>query len=583
MQKSNALSQAYNRFRAIMFATVVFSFFANILLFVGPLYMLQVYDRVLASRNETTLVMITVIAVGLLLIYGMLEFVRARMLVRAGMEFDEALANPLFDRVVRVQLVNPAAGGRNALSDADKVRDFITGQGILSFFDAPWTPVFLFLCFAFHFWIGVVSTVGAIVIFAMALLNEVLTRKALQDANNAALVSGNFAAAALQNADVIRAMGMTVPLFDRWMAQRDRMMEGQAKASDRSGVILSGSKFVRMALQVAILGTGAYLAIQEEVSPGIIVAASIIMGRALSPVEQAIGQWRQFVGARQANDRLKSLFESVPDEERRTRLPAAKGDLQVEAVTAFVPGTRDTLLKSISFRVTHGAVLAVIGPSGSGKSTLARHLVGVASPAVGNVRLDGVDLRHWDPQQLGEQIGYLPQEIRLFSGTVRDNIARFRPDVRDEDVIAAAKLAGAHEMIAGLRNGYETQIGDNGAQLSGGQRQRVGLARAVFGLPSLIVLDEPNSNLDSAGEQALNHCLQHLRQNGRTVIVITHKANLLSLSDQVLVLSEGAVQLLAPPGELLRVQEAQRPPQVQPVPLKAMPTADDQMAPSGTV
>ncbi|MBO9432436.1 type I secretion system permease/ATPase [Sulfitobacter sp. R18_1] len=561
MSAPNALKQAYGRFRAILLATVIFSFFVNLLMFVGPLYMLQIYDRVLASRSEYTLLMITSVAVGLLVTYGLLEFIRSRMLVRAGLEFDEVLSGPMFSRVVRLQLANPNGGARTALGDADRVRDFITGQGILAFFDAPWTPLFLALCFAFHPWLGIVATTGAVIIFTLALLNELLTRSALKEANNAGQGSAHFANAALQNADVIQAMGMGKELSGRWLKQREVMLNSQASASDWAGFIMSCSKFVRMSLQVAILGTGAYLAMNQQISPGIMIAASIVMGRALAPVEQAVGQWKQFISARQANERLGRLFDSVLDETDRLEQPPAKGALSLEGVSTVVPGTREPLLKGISFNIEAGTVLAVIGPSGSGKSTLARVLVGVTGAAAGAVRLDGAELSHWDPDQLGGSIGYLAQEVKLFSGTVAENIARFATDATDEEIIAAAQLAGAHEMIQGLREGYATEIGDGGAQLSGGQRQRIGLARAVFRTPSVIVLDEPNSNLDSEGENALAECLLALKALGKTVVVVTHKANLLSTSDKTLMLSNGTVQKMLATKDLLKPKQPEAAPQ----------------------
>lgn len=567
MKSGSSLTQAYAKYRSILAATVVFSFFVNLLMFVGPMYMLQVYDRVLASRNETTLVMISIIALALLVSYGLLEFTRSRMLVRAGLQFDQVLASPLFSRVVRMQLANPNSSGRNALGDADRVRDFITGQGVLSFFDAPWTPLFLLLCFAFHPWLGVVATVGAVIIFALALLNEFITRQSLQDANQAGAKASNFAGATLQNAEVIRAMGMVDQLLNRWLDKRDEMLVAQAQASDRAGIVLACSKFVRMTLQVAILGVGAYLAMKQQISPGIMIAASIVMGRALAPVEQAVGQWKQFVAARQANERLKKLFENLPDETDRTELPTPKGQVSVAGLTSALPGVKEPILKGVSFSIEPGEILAVVGPSGSGKSTLIRHLVGVARASVGKVALDGTDLQHWDPRQLGHSMGYLSQDIRLFGGTVAENIARFQDDAADSEIIDAAKLAGAHDMISGLSNGYQTEVGDGGGQLSGGQRQRVGLARAIFRLPAVVILDEPNSNLDSEGEAALAACLEQLKAMGKTVIVVTHKANLLSLSDKTLIMNAGSVQRFVPTKELLQPQQ---PKAVQPTTVSAV-------------
>jgi PrtD family type I secretion system ABC transporter len=551
MKPVSPLTLAYRKYRAILFATIVFSFFVNLLMFVGPLYMLQIYDRVLTSRNETTLLMITSIALGLLVTYGLLEYVRSRMLVRTGLQFDDVLARPLFHRVVKLQTTMPGSGN-SALNDADKVRDFITGQGVLSFFDAPWVPLFLLLIFLFHPWLGMVATVGALVIFSLALMNEFLTRKRLGDANTANAEASKFANAAMMNAEVIRAMGMEKPLATRWLQHRDVMLSDQAVASDRAGVVLSASKFVRMTLQVAILGVGAYLVLRQEITPGIMIAASIIMGRALSPAEQAVGQWKVFIAARQANARLRALFEQIPADEDRVSLPEPKGLLHVTGLTSVIPGTRTTVLKNVTFNVDPGETLAIVGPSGSGKSSLIRHLVGVWSPMAGEIRLDSAEFKNWDPDELGRHIGYLPQDVKLFPGTVAENISRFEEGARDEDIVAAASLSGAHEVIQHFQDGYATQVGLGGGNLSGGQKQRVGLARAVYKLPSLIILDEPNSNLDSTGEEALANCIAELKKRKKTVIVVTHKAGLLSLADKTLVLNNGLVQRFGPTQEIFQ-------------------------------
>jgi len=556
MRQKTSLQIAYGKFRSTFIATIVFSFFTNLLMFVGPLYMLQVYDRVLSSRNEMTLVMISAIAIALLVSYGLLEFTRSRLLVRAGMQFDEVLANPVFHRVVKQQTALPGSNAQVALRDIDKVREFMTGQGILAFFDAPWVPLFLALCFAFHPWLGIVATVGAVLIFILAITNEFATRNALQDASKASQGANHFVNTTMQNAEVIRALGMEKQLTKRWLGQHDEMLTHQAKASDRAGSIMASSKFIRMSLQVAILGTGAYLAIHQLISPGIMIAASIVMGRALAPVEQAVGQWKQFVAARSAHKRLKELFGRVEDQEERTELPEPKGNLVVEQLFATVPGTRDTLLKGISFSVEPGEILAVIGPSGSGKSSLVRHLVGAMNPASGAVRLDGTEMQHWDPDQVGRYIGYLPQDVKLFGGSVAENVSRFEDDPEDTDIVAAATLSGAHDMVQKLSNGYETNVGDGGMFLSGGQRQRVGLARAVYRHPSLVVLDEPNSNLDNVGEQALVACIQELKKMGKTVILVTHKTNLLALSDKTLMLMNGAVEKFGPTKDFFQKPQA---------------------------
>ena len=565
MKAKTPLAQAYGRFRAVLGATVLFSFFSNILMFVGPLYMLQVYDRVLASRNELTLIMISGIAIALLVTYGLLEFIRSKLLVRAGLQFDDMLASPAFNRVIRHQLANPNGSAHVTLQDVDRVREFLTGQGILAFFDAPWVPLFLALCFAFHPWLGMVATVGAVIIFILALTNEFATRNLLQEAGQANQGATHFVNTTMQNAEVIRALGMEKQLTKRWVSQHDDMLDKQARASGRAGAIMASSKFVRMSLQIAILGTGAYLAILQQISPGIMIAASIVMGRALAPVEQAVGQWKQFVAARQAHKRLTTIFATLDDEEERIQLPTPKGNIAVQGLIATAPGSKPgasgskaALLKGVSFTVNQGEVLAVIGPSGSGKSTLVRHLVGAAQPASGTVRLDGTELQHWDPDQLGRHMGYMPQDVKLFRGSVAENISRFVEQPGDKEIVAAAQLSGAHEMIQTLADGYDTDVGDGGQSLSGGQRQRVGLARAVFRNPNIIVLDEPNSNLDAHGEQALAACIQEMKKRGKTVVIVTHKANLLALSDKTLMLVGGQVEKFGPTREMFAQQAAQQ-------------------------
>lgn len=569
MQNKTPIKAAYAKFRAVLLSTILFSFFINLLMFIGPLYMLQVYDRVLASRNETTLFMLSLIAISLLVIFGLLEFVRSRVLVRAGLQFDDVLASPLFGRVVQAQLTNPNSQSQYALSDIDKIREFLTGQGLIAFFDAPWVPLFLALCYIFHPWLGFVAIVGAVIIFALALANELMTRESLKQAGNASQDASHFAGVALQNSEVIRALGMERELESRWTKRHDGMLVDQARASDRAGGILATSKFVRMALQTAILGTGAYLALLQEISPGVMIAASIIMGRALAPVELAVSQWKQFIAARQAHGRLTNLFKNIEEENERTDLPEPIGELTIAQLTSFIPGTKFNVLKNINFNLEPGEILTIIGPSGSGKSSLVRHLVGVWPAVSGTVRLDGAELSHWDPEKLGEHLGYLPQDVKLFPGSVAENISRFKSMADSEKIIEAAQIAGAHDMIQHFGDGYETEVGDRGMQLSGGQRQRVGLARALYGNPKLVVLDEPNSNLDSAGEEALTDALRRLKSLGTTVVVVTHKPNLLAVSDKVLILDNGMVQNFLPTADLLKANPTiasvkQPPPPQQP-------------------
>lgn len=556
MQTKTPLQAAYAKFRAILLTTFIFSFAINCLLFVAPLYMLQVYDRVLGTRNETTLLMISLITLFLMMVYGLLEFIRSRMLVRAGMQFDEVLSSSIFSRAVRLRLTNPSAGAEYIISDGDKIREFLTGTGILTFFDAPWTPLFIAVCFLFHPWIGYLALGGALIIFALALVNEYATRAQLKEANTAAQRASQFASTVLQNAEVIRSMGMEGPLGERWKDRHGEMLDAQAGASDKAGAIMTFQKFFRMAIQSAILGLGAYLAIQQEISPGIMIAASIMMGRALQPVEQGVAQWKQFVAARQAHERLTGLFDKIKAEEDRTELPSPKGLLQVENLTSFAPGSKTPFLKGINFTVSPGETLAVIGPSGSGKSSLVRHMAGVWPAASGTMRIDGADIAHWNAEQLGQHLGYLPQEVRLFSGTIAENISRFTSG-ESESVIKAAIMAGVHDMILRLPDGYETQVGDNGQQLSGGQRQRIGLARAVYNTPRIIILDEPNSNLDSDGEVALIEAMKALKALHVTIVLVTHKTNLLAISDRVLIMRDGVMQAFTTPQELFKPAPSQ--------------------------
>ena len=546
---STPLNLAFLASRPAIFTAVFFSLFINILALVSPLYMLQVYDRVLSSRNETTLIVITLVVVFLFVVYGALEALRTQVLVRGGIGFDNVVRGPTFASVLDANL-KQQAGSAQAFRDIDQVREFLTGAGLITFCDAPWVPVFLVVAFILHPYFGILAIVSGLIIFGLAVANDFATREPLKMATSAGIAAQNDVSATLRNAEVMRAMGMWGGLQRRWQGRRDELIAFQALASDRGGGLMAIIRFTRQVVQTLILGGGAYLAIKGAISPGAMIAASILVGRALSPIEAAVGQWKNYIGARGAWDRVQAVFRANVQEAERMPLPAPKGAIHVEAAMIAPPGARRPTIANTSFMLEPGQMMAVVGPSAAGKSSLVRGLVGVWPTASGAIRLDGFDLKHWDPEQLGQHIGYLPQDVELFAGSVADNIARFG-EYESEDVIAAAKLAGVHEMIQGLTSGYDTQIGDGGTALSGGQRQRLALARAVFRQPALIVLDEPNASLDQEGENALIHSMIQLKQAGKTIIVVTHKMNILGFVDKILVLNNGLPQMFGDREEVM--------------------------------
>ncbi|MEO9901164.1 type I secretion system permease/ATPase [Nisaea sp.] len=568
MKKKNttALQEAVAACKANLGVTILFSFFINLLMFVAPLHMLQIYDRVLVSRSEVTLIVLTVLALGLLAIYGILEGVRSRILVRTGLKFDEILNDRLFRAVFRGSVRNPAMGTGQALRDMDMVREFISGGAIIALCDAPWVPIFIFAGFLLHPVLGLISLGGAIIIFALALANELLTRKLLAKGGAVSIQATNTATASLRNSEVVHAMGMISAIKDRWTRSHGNTLTHQSRASDRAGGIMAASRFVRMALQVSILGTGAFLAIENEISPGVMIAASIIMGRALAPVELAVGQWKNFSSSRSAYQRLSAMFEAIPDTAAPMELPAPKGHISVQTVTVVPPGGRVPVVKGLTLDLTPGTSVGLVGPSGSGKSSLARALVGVWPVVAGSIRYDGAELAQWDPEVLGPHLGYMPQDVELFDGTVAENIARFQ-DFDPGDVVTAAQKAGVHNMILELPDGYDTSIGAGGQALSGGQRQRVALARALYGEPRILILDEPNANLDTDGEQALSAALQQAKADGCTVVVISHRPSLLAGVDKIAVLKDGVLVKYGPRDRIMNELSA-------PTPVKALATAD---------
>lgn len=555
-QAGNDLANVLHGLKRFFLVAGVFSFFINLLMLVPSLYMLQVYDRVLVSRNETTLAMLTLIILVFYALMAGLEWLRARVLVQAGLRMDACLNERVLSASFKASLRQRGSSGQ-AMSDLSSLRQFLSGNGLIAFFDAPWAPIFIIVIFLLHPLLGLVSLAGGILLLALTYVTEQATRQPLAEANAANIVAGQFANDSFRNAEVVEAMGMFPALRKRWYATHGKMLGLQAIASNRAGVISGVTRFTRVTVQSLILGAGALLVIEGKVTPGTMIAASILMGRALAPVELAIGAWKQLVSARSAYARLARLMVEIPADEAGMSLPAPKGEYRVEEVVAAAPGSKAPILRGVSLMIPAGKVVGVIGPSGAGKSTLARLLVGVWQASAGKVRLDGVDVFTWNKEELGPHIGYLPQDVELFDGTVAENIARFG-DVRSEEVIKAAQRAGVHEMILRLPDGYDTPIGVGGSVLSGGQRQRIGLARALYGDPSVIVLDEPNSNLDEAGELALVSAIDQLKAGNRTVVVITHRPSVLAAVDLLLVLRGGMVQAFGPRNEVLAaLQSAQ--------------------------
>lgn len=547
--KSNELRDVLKSFQKHFVWAGIFSLFINLLLLTSPIYMLQIYDRVLASRNVTTLVVISVGAMALFMVYSALETQRSRVLVRIGGALDRRLSGRVFTAVFKGALQRPGMTGQ-AVRDLDSVREFLTGSGLFAFFDAPWLPIYLAAVFLIHPLLGIVSTIGGVALFILAVFQELATRKTLSDATAAGITANRTLDNSLRNAEAIAAMGMTNSMLQRWQQRRQHTLVLQALASDRAGIIIAVSKFVRIGLQTAILGFGAFLVIHNEITGGLMIASSIMMGKALAPIELAVASWKQLLAARSAYGRLSAILTAVRADDRRMELPAPTGLLELERVVAAPPMSNIPVIKGVGMKLNAGDILGIIGPSAAGKSSLARLIVGVWPAHSGVVRLDGSDIQTWNKDQLGPHIGYLPQDIELFEGTVAENIARFG-EVDPEAVIAAARLGGVHDMILQLGQGYDTMIGAGGATLSGGQRQRIGLARALYKLPALIVLDEPNSNLDRDGEAALARTLAELKEKKRTTIVITHRPNILASVDHIMVMNSGLVEAFGPRDEIL--------------------------------
>jgi PrtD family type I secretion system ABC transporter len=550
-QPKNELRDAISESKAVFWHLGIFSFFVNLLMLTGPLYMLQVYDRVLASSSIETLVGLTVIVFVLYLALALLEWVRSALFNEASSAFEDVLGERATDAAIEASLKDPGMQSERPVRDLRAIRKFLGGPAPKAVFDAPWTPLFFIVLFALHWSFGLWALFGATVLFVLGLINQRSSSKLMAESEELERVSQMRAVEMVRNAEVMEAMGMRETLRSRWREVFDASDGAMTKSGQILSGFTSGTKSFRLFLQSAILGLGAYLAIKGVSTPGAMIAASIIMGRAIAPIEQLVGQWRSVVSAKDAWTSLKGFLELSPEAEDGMTLPPIKGHVSLEGIFAGPPGATKPVLRNLNFVIEPGDVLGVIGPSAAGKSTLARLMTGVWKPLAGHVRIDGADLSSWSRREIGPQIGYMPQQVDLMSGTIRDNISRFKPDADPAGIIDAAKAAGCHELILRMPEGYDSQIGMSGAYLSAGQRQRVGLARALYGNPSFVVLDEPNSNLDAPGDEALQAAILGLKARGATTILIAHRPNAIVHCNKLLVLESGEIKAFGPRDEVL--------------------------------
>ncbi|MFK0207726.1 type I secretion system permease/ATPase [Agrobacterium sp. NPDC090283] len=544
-----ALRATRNAFGSV----ALLSAFTNILMLTGPLFMMQVYDRVLSSRSVPTLVALSVLAITLYLFLGILELIRSRILSRIGERIEEQLGGPTFDAVMLLPLrMSKKEVAAQPLRDLEQMRQFMSGPGPVAICDMPWLPLYIAILFLFHAYLGWLAIAGAALLIVLTLCSDAVLRDPTRRVAALSSARADYIEAGRRNAEALHAMGMKSAYARKWHETNSAYVEEQRQASDATSSFSTFSKIFRLALQSAVLALGAWLAIKQLASPGAMIASSILTSRALAPIEQAIGQWRGFINFRQAKARLGQLLDKIGPDQERMALPAPSKTLSVSGVAVVAPGNQSPTVRDVTFSLTAGQGLGIIGPSGSGKSTLVRALVGIWPPARGTVRLDGAEIDQWHPEALGPSIGYLPQGVELFDGTIAENISRFSGSANPSDVIEAAKQADVHDLILSMPQGYDTRIGNSGASLSAGQRQRIGLARALFGNPFLIVLDEPNASLDAEGEMALTNAIVIARQQGAIVVIVAHRPNALSAVDNVLVLAQGAMVGFGPRDEVLR-------------------------------
>ena len=569
MNEKNRSKTAISNCREAFVYAGLTSVFINILMLVPTFYMLQVYDRVISSGSKDTLLMLTILLVFLLAFMGTLQWIRNKLLSRAANIFDQSVNTHAFQASFTRSLQNPSSlSSAQILNDVNGFRQFISGHAVTALFDIPWVPVYLGVMFLFHPWYGWIALFAALLLISFTLLNAFLIQSPQEKGNQFLAAAGESARSSLGNAEVIQGMGMLNRLQARWLNTHEQALINQTESADRIAIISNISRTLRLILQSLILGAGALLVLNQEISPGLMIAGSILLGRALAPIDQLTGAWQSVVSAHSQYQRLKTVFLEQPFQTDTMELPKPKGMLTLDKATVAVPktdnsGTTGIVLKNLSFQIPAGDTVAVIGPSASGKSSLARALLGVWPAISGSIRLDGADISQWDREALGPHIGYLPQTIELFSGTVKENIARFG-DIDADEVVSAAKKAGVHDLILKLPEGYDTQLGSQGVGLSGGQKQRIALARALYGSPKIIVLDEPNSNLDEAGELALAVAIKHCKNLGSTVVIISHRQSILFQVDKILVMAEGQLSMYGPRDAVLQKLRGNSQSQAQP-------------------
>lgn len=546
------LRAARSQSKVLYWTVALFSLFANLLMLTGPMYMLQVYDRVLGSRSEETLIALSLLVVFLYSVMGILDYTRGRIMARVGAQFQASLDRRVFDAVVRKSAVAPDMRTQSGLADLESIQKFLTSPVLLAFFDLPWTPIFIAGIFMFHPMLGWLAVGGGLLLVSIALANQFLSRRPQLRAGQAGQAASVMSDQLRIEAEMVQSMGMRDAACDRWQAARGMALGAQIQATDVSGSFASLTKTLRLFLQSAMLGLGAYLVLQNEMTPGAMIAGSILLGRALAPIEAMLNQWPMVQRASKGWGALAELLGAVPPEPERTALPTPKARLVAKALTVVPPNEKTAALRGLNFDLPPGHAMGVIGPSGAGKSTLARCVTGVWRPAGGSIRLDAAALDQYEASVLGDHIGYLPQRVQLFDGTIAENIARLSSQLDATKVVAAAKKADAHEMILELPDGYDTRINSSQQRLSGGQIQRIGLARALYGDPVLLVLDEPNSNLDNEGTQALNAAIRAMKAAGQSIIIMAHRPAAIQECDLLLMLENGQRSAFGPKDEVLK-------------------------------